>query len=78
MTDDDLFAQLEAELGDVVVPDVEDVTTLDTALLLRRYHGVERELREMGQLLHPRSEKAREHHSRRSAYLIELRKRRLL
>lgn len=79
MTDnDDLFAQLEAELGDVVVPEVEDVSTLDAATLVSRYHAIERELREMGQLLHPRTDKAREHHSLRSAYLIELRRRRLL
>ena len=75
---DDLFAHLEAEMGDVVVPDVEDVTTLDTANLLRRFHGVERDLREKKELLHPRTPAGREHHSRRSAYLIELRRRGIL
>ena len=54
MTDDDLFAQLEAELGDVAIPDVDDVSALDGAVLLRRFHGVEHAPRDMGKCSCPR------------------------
>lgn len=78
MTDDDLFAQLESEFGDVEVADVEDVTALDPAVLLRQYHRVERDLTRMGELLIARTETGREYHSRRSAYLFELRRRKMM
>jgi hypothetical protein len=78
VTDDDLFTALEAELGDVEVSDVEDVTKLDPVVLMRRYHRIERDLTEMGELLIARTEKGREYHSRRSAYLFELRRRQMM
>jgi hypothetical protein len=75
--DDDLFARLEAELGDVTV-DVEDVTALDPAELLRKFHRVERDLEEMGEIVIARTDQGREYHSRRSAYLLELRRRHMM
>lgn len=72
--DDDLFAQFEAELGDVSI-DVEDVTALDPKVLLSKYHRVERDLEGMGEVVIARTEKGREYHSRRSAYLFELSRR---
>lgn len=78
MGDEDLFAHLESSGWDVDVSDVEDVTTLDPQVLLRQYHGVERDLMDMGELVIARSDRGREYHSRRSAYLLELRRRGLM
>lgn len=78
MTEDDLFAHLESSGWDVDVSDVEDVTSLDPVVLVNQYHGVERELTAMGELLIARTDKGREYHSRRSAYLFELRRRKLM
>lgn len=75
---DDLFAQLEAELGDMVVDDVQDVTALDTHDLMTRYHAVERELRTLQELHFPRTREGRDLHSERAAYQVELRKRHLM
>lgn len=78
MTEDDLFAHLESSGWDVDVGDIEDVTSLDPVVLVNQYHRVERELTAMGELLIARTEKGREYHSRRSAYLFELRRRQMM
>lgn len=79
MTDEDaLFAELEANLDDIVLADVEVVSTMDTATLLVRFAAVERELRERLEMHEARTEPGRELHSARAAMLIELRRRRML
>ncbi len=75
---DDLFARLEAELGEQDVSDVQDVTTLDPIDLMTRYHAVERELRDLQELHFPRTRAGRDLHSKRSAYQLELRNRHLM
>jgi hypothetical protein len=76
--DDELFAHLESSGWDVDVADVENVRELDPVVLLRKYHRVERDLTAMGELLIARTDKGREYHSRRSAYLFELRRRQMM
>jgi hypothetical protein len=79
MTDEDeLFAALAEVFAGTDTTQVTDVTTLSGAELVERYNAVERTLSEMHQLHRPQSREAREHHSRRSAYLLELRRRKLL
>lgn len=51
------------------------VSLLDEQELIKRFKEVEQELLEMGEMLHPKSVKARDLHSTRAAYLIELKKR---
>ncbi len=75
---DDLFTRLEAELGEQVVDDVEDVTALDTLDLMTNFHTVERELRTLQELHFPRTREGRDLHSKRAAYQLELRKRHLI
>jgi len=77
MTDDDILAELEDEFSEVVVQDVEVVSTLDAATLLRRFAKVELDLRERGEMMAPRTDTGRELHSARSAMLIELKRRRM-
>jgi hypothetical protein len=72
---DDLLARLEAEMGDVDISDVEDVTKLEGGALLRQFALVERQLRDIGEMMQPHTDDGRELHSRRSAYLIEMRRR---
>lgn len=79
MSDDDagLFAALEEEFADITVDGVQDVTALDSADLLRLFQGVERQLRDQGQMINPKTPHARELHSRRGAYMVEMRRRKL-
>lgn len=71
----DLMARLEAEFTDIDTSDVEDVTKLEGGALLRQFALVERQLRDIGEMMQPHSEDGRELHSRRAAYLIEMRRR---
>jgi len=75
--EDALFAELEQGMADVVIQDLEVIPALDTASLLRRFAAVERELREMSEMLEPRSDRGFELHQARGLMLIELKKRRL-
>lgn len=72
-----LFASLEEEFADLTVDGVQDVQTLDSEDLLRLFHGVERQLRDQGQMLNPKTPHGRELHSRRGAYMVEMRRRNL-
>lgn len=78
--DDDLNAwteELRDWAEDIVVQDVEVVSTLDAASLLRRFAKVELDLRERGEMMEARTDTGRELHSARAAMLIELRRRRM-
>lgn len=72
------MAAFETDLGDTPTPEVEDVSTLDAPSLLRQYAAVERELRDRLELHRSHTDAGRELHSRRTAYLLELRHRRLM
>ncbi len=75
--DELLWARFESELDSVVIQDVEVVSTLDAASLLRRFAQVELTLRERGEMMEATTDTGRELHSARAAMLIELRKRRM-
>lgn len=74
---DDVIARLEAEFtgNELDTSDVEDVTKLEPGALLRQFALVERQLRDIGQMMHPTDDEGRDLHSRRAAYLIEMRRR---
>lgn len=72
------FAALEQQMGDVEEPDdVVDVTTLPSHQLSVLVHEFDRRLSEMGELhaAAPKTEAARQLHSRRAALLVELSRR---
>ena len=79
MSDDNagLFAALEEQFGEITVDGVQDVTTLDSADLIRLFQGIERQLRDQGQMINPKTPHGRALHSRRGAYLVEMRRRKL-
>jgi hypothetical protein len=72
-----LFAALKDEFADLAVDGVQDVSTLDSEDLLRLFHGVERQLRDQGQMINSKTSHGRDLHSRRGAYMFELRRRKL-
>ena len=75
--EDDVLAGLEAQLADIKVGEVEDVSKIPSLQLAMLVHECDQALTAMGQLLHgnPTTEEAREIHSRRAALLIEMAKR---
>lgn len=73
---DDVIARLEAEFTtDIDTSDVEDVTKLEPGALLRQFALVEIKLRDIGEMMHPHTDEGRDLHSRRAAYLVEMRRR---
>lgn len=78
MTDNDDFAAFEADLGEVVVPDVEVFSDLDSTALLTRHSQVECELGELMEMHHPRTDHGRALHSARDAIRRVLRDRGIL
>lgn len=77
--DADILAGLEAQLADIDTDTsgVEDVRSLEPQELLRRFAAVERELREVGQMMHQDTQEGRDLHSRRTAYMVELKRRKM-
>lgn len=74
---DDVIARLEAEFtgAEIDTSDVEDVTKLEGGALLRQFAETERELRGLSEMMHPHTDEGRALHSKRAAYLIEMRRR---
>lgn len=66
---DALEAQLEP---DTTEPEVIDITLLGDIELLDSFHAVDRELRGLSEMLHPRTDRGRELHSLRAALRITL------
>jgi hypothetical protein len=63
---------------DLPAPDPEtNVQLLNEVQLLNRFTEVTQELLQMGETISPKSQKGRDLHSTRSAYLIEMKRRRL-
>lgn len=71
---DDFFETLEKEFD----PDetgIQDVSKINTILLLSMFNDIERKLRDLKELLHPHSQEARDLHSMRAALLVEMKAR---
>lgn len=77
--DEDVLAGLEEQLADLVLDpgDTTNVRELSPKDLLARFAAVERKLREMAELMVPRTQEGRDLHSQRAAYLVELRRRKM-
>lgn len=75
MSEDDILAALDAELGQVDVGEVVDFTTLDTLELNRRFGACRRALYELGEMREPTTDEGRRLHSERVAMLLEMRRR---
>lgn len=75
---DDEFAKLTAsiDMGDMPDPsDTVNVALLDDAELNKRFTLCREELMNRSEMLKPSTDRGRELHSERAAYLIELKKR---
>lgn len=72
MSDEDLFAQLEDVFAAVDAAPPIDYTTWETFDLLDELEEVTQDIKNLRQILHPRTEEARDLHSRRAALVIEL------
>jgi hypothetical protein len=75
---DDLFAQLEDVFSGVLDEDVENVTMMSSSDLLKKYFETTETLKELGQALNPKTQFARDLHSKRYSYKLELNKRGLM
>lgn len=76
MTDDSgLFAQLEGIFDTVDNEGVINYTEWTDEALLDEYHEVMDEIREIAEVLSPRTQQGRDLHSQRYAVLLELQKR---
>lgn len=74
---DDEFRKL-IERADLAAPlNVENVALLNDVELSSRYNSVRQELLSRGEMMMAKTETGRELHSQRTAYLIEMRKRRM-
>lgn len=69
---DDIFADIDAELAK---NPVEDVSLVETVILLKTYYETTEQLKEMGEALFPKTQLGRDLHSKRYAVQLELRKR---
>jgi hypothetical protein len=73
---EDVLAYLEAQLSDVEIPtDVENVKEVSSPDLGEQLAALDRQLSQMGELLHPRTQEGRDLHSKRAALLVEMRNR---
>jgi hypothetical protein len=72
---EDIFAQLEEEMGEVDTSDVIDMTKLSIPELLVIYGEETEDLMDEGQAMNPRTQEARDKHSLRYAARIELQRR---
>lgn len=75
MDEDDLFAALEADMGDVDVSDVVDLSEFSTADLLKLWKGTEEELLETGHAIWPKTQEQRDLTSVRQAAMLLYKKR---
>lgn len=79
---DSIFNQmvegLEEELDLPDVSSVVSVALLDELELSKRFNEVRNELLQRGEMITPTTERGRELHSLRSAYLVEMRKRKMM
>jgi hypothetical protein len=72
---DDLFAALEAEMGEIDTSDVVDLSTFSTADLLILWKGTEEELLRTGHAIWPRNQEERDLTSVRQAAMLLFKKR---
>lgn len=72
---DDAFRALMQDVDIPIPTDVVNVSLLDEAELNKRFTFCKQELYEMGEMLRPKTERGRELHSERAAYLVEMRRR---
>lgn len=64
---------LEADLGTIETPDdVDDATKLSKIEILDRVNAIDQELRDLSEMLHPRTDRGRELHSLRAALRVTL------
>ena len=73
MNDD--LSHLEAQLADIGIPDVDDVTSLSDAELSFRLNGIRQRLLGLGEMVAPTTDQGRALHSERGALLLEMRRR---
>lgn len=75
---DEIFAGLMAGLDLQEPVDTVNVALLDEVELSKRYNAVKQSLLERGEMLNPKTQEGRDLHSERAAYLLELRRRRMI
>lgn len=76
--EEDIFAQLEEDMGDIDTSDVIDMTKLTIPELLEIYGNKTEGLMDEGQAINPRTQEARDDHSLRYAARMELHRRQVL
>lgn len=75
---DDIFAGMMADLDLQEPTDIVNVALLDEVELSKRFNAVKQQLLERGEMLKPKTQEGRDLHSERAAYLLELRRRRMV
>lgn len=75
MTEEELFAQLEEDLGEIEEPEIVDVTQLSILELLALRRKIDTILRSRSQYVFPTTAWGRDKHSLRAAVVVELNKR---
>lgn len=75
---EDIFAQLEQDMGEIDTSDVIDMTKLTIPELLEIYGDKTEGLMDDGQAMNPRTQEARDDHSLRYAARMELHRRQAL
>lgn len=73
---DAILRDLEASLGEIAEPDVPDVTQMSDLELSTYLNDARDKLQELGQMMRPTTQEARDLHSQRAAALVELQNRR--
>lgn len=80
MSSDDFvdWSAFEDQMRDVVAGEVTNVQLLDSAELLNRFRDCTEELKNLGEMLRPSTERGRDIHSMRAALRVELARRNLM
>ena len=78
MSAPDPFAELEAMVNELpVAGHLREYSTMTNAQLVRRYNDVKEDLKNLGEIVAPRTDKGRDLHSQHTALLNELHERKL-